>query len=247
MQLPNTLLNNTIADASEVMANFNALLDAINTGWASVSDTWTYLSASSITVPSGAASLYQIGDKIKLTNSTVKYLSVTNVTDTVLSVTGGSDYTLTAGAISSIYVSKIENPLGFPGYFNFNPSRAVSGGTAPTYTAIDISHFRVSGSIVEGNISWVNLAGGTAGAGTGNLTFNLPVSCKSADFSGDRNHLGNGNVFESAGTICGANIVGNVSAAVAEFLNVGSGAAILGNDQSSTNRFINATFRYRIA
>lgn len=88
-------------------------------GWQLVSDSWTYASADAptytITVPSGAASLYGVGDKIKLTHSAaVKYFIVTAVADTVLTVYGGTDYTLSASALSSIYYSHDKSPLGFP-------------------------------------------------------------------------------------------------------------------------------------
>lgn len=216
-------------------------------GWNAVADTWTYASATTITVPTGAASLYQIGDKIKLTQTTVKYFFVTAVADTLLTITGGSDYTLANAAITLPYVSHEENPVGFPGYFNFAPARAVSGGTVPTYTALDISHFTIKGLTLFGNCSWCNSSGGTAGAGGAAFTFTLPVACKSGDFVADRNHLGMGMLFESGGTICGVNVVGATSSTNAEFSNVTSAAAIVGNDQSSTVRYVNFSLQYRIA
>jgi len=93
-------------------------------GWIPASETWTYASATTITVPSGAASKYQKCDKIKLTQTTVKYFYIVGVTDTVLTITGGSDYTLVDTAITSPYYSKISNPQGFPHWFNI---------TAPTF------------------------------------------------------------------------------------------------------------------
>lgn len=121
--LPNTLVNNTVADADEVMDNFNELLNFCNSiadssGWILVSDSWVYASADSptftITVPSGAASLYSVGMKIKLTQTTVKYFIITAVADTVLTVYGGTDYTLINAAISAISISTQKNPYGFP-------------------------------------------------------------------------------------------------------------------------------------
>ena len=91
-------------------------------GWQTVTDSWTYASATTINVPSGAASLYQKGDKIKMTNSGVKYFVVTVVADTLLTVVGGSDYTVANAAITSPYYSHTDNPLGFPQYFNYTPT-----------------------------------------------------------------------------------------------------------------------------
>ena len=87
-------------------------------GWIPVSVSWTYASADAptftITVPTGAASLYGVGDRIKLTQTTVKYFIITAVADTVLTVYGGTDYTLANAAISAISYSHMKAPLGFP-------------------------------------------------------------------------------------------------------------------------------------
>lgn len=91
-------------------------------GWNAIGDTWTYASATTITVPAGAATYYSVGDKIKLTQTTVKYFYVVAVADELLTVTGGSDYTVANAAISDIYVSKMESPVGFPAYFNYTPT-----------------------------------------------------------------------------------------------------------------------------
>ena len=100
---------------------WSAKTSAGDNGWVPVSDTWAYASAVTITVPSGAASLYQKGDKIKLTQTTVKYFYIVSVADTVLTITGGSDYTLANAAITLPYYSHVENPLGFPSWFNYTP------------------------------------------------------------------------------------------------------------------------------
>ena len=88
------------------------------TGWNSVSDTWTYLSADAptfgITIPTDGTTKYSVGMRIKLTQTTVKYFIVTAVTATTLTVYGGTDYTLTNAAISAISYSGIKAPFGFP-------------------------------------------------------------------------------------------------------------------------------------
>jgi len=93
-------------------------VDSKNSGWIPVSDSWAYASADSptftITVPTGAASIYSVGMRIKLTQTTVKYFIITAVADTVLTVYGGTDYTLINAAISAISYSTQKAPLGFP-------------------------------------------------------------------------------------------------------------------------------------
>ena len=89
-----------------------------NISWLKVEDTWAYATATTITVPSGAASLYSVGDKVKLTQTTVKYFYIVGVADTVLTVTGGSDYTVANAAITLPNYSKAASPVGFPDWFN---------------------------------------------------------------------------------------------------------------------------------
>ena len=90
------------------------------TGWVPVSDTWTYASADAptyvITVPSGAASVYAAGMKVKFTQPTdgVKYGIITKVADTALTVYMGTDYDLDNEAITSPYYSVVRAPFGFP-------------------------------------------------------------------------------------------------------------------------------------
>ena len=93
--------------------------------WVTVDDAWAYASATTITIPSSAASIYSVGDKVKFTQTTVKYFYVVGVADTVLTVTGGSAYTVANAAISVIAFSKSVSPVGFPKQFSL---------TAPTWT-----------------------------------------------------------------------------------------------------------------
>ena len=103
-------------------ANFLASVGVTNiNGWINPGETWAYASATTITVPSGAAAKYSIGDKIKLTQTTVKYFYVVAVADTVLTVNGGSAYTVANAAISANFYSKVATPVGFPHWFNFTP------------------------------------------------------------------------------------------------------------------------------
>jgi len=105
----------------------NAQILATNDGWTLADESWAYASATTITVPTGAASRYAKGDKIKLTQTTVKYFYVVGVADTVLTVTGGSDYTVANAAITLNYYSHAVSPVGFPAYFWWTPNIAYAG------------------------------------------------------------------------------------------------------------------------
>jgi len=137
-------------------------------GWLPVSGSWTYASASTIIVPSGAAAIYSVGDKIKLTQTTVKYFYVIGVADTVLTVTGGSDYTIANAAITAIYYSHQASPIGFPSKFNWVPS--LSGMTLGDGTLVGF--FSISGKTCycEARLTF----GSTSSIGS-NPRFGIPV------------------------------------------------------------------------
>ena len=120
-------------------------LDNLETGWTAGVGTWTYASATSITIPSGGTSIYAVGDKIKLTQTTVKYFYVVAVASTTLTITGGTDYTLANAAITSPYYSHMGAPVGFPGYFNFTVTPTFTAGTAPTTESTSVCMFSLSG------------------------------------------------------------------------------------------------------
>lgn len=97
-------------------------------GWTPANETWAYASASTFTVASDVTSKYQKGDKIKFTQATdgVKYMYIVGVSEsggtTTVTVTGGSDYDLDNEPITANYYSKVENPQGFPTWFNWTPT-----------------------------------------------------------------------------------------------------------------------------
>lgn len=91
-------------------------------GWIPASGTWTYASSTTITVPSGAASIYSVGDRIKITQTTVKYFYIVAVADTLLTVTGGSTYTVANATITNPYFSKVLLPVSFPHHLPYTPT-----------------------------------------------------------------------------------------------------------------------------
>lgn len=174
----------------DTKADTKADLSEFTTGWRAVSAAWSYASATTITVPSGAASLYQKGDKIKLTaNSVVLYAYIVSVADTVLTVLGNS---LTNHAFSSIYVSRAENPFGFPTVFSYTPT-LTSNGTQPV-----LGSSTISGKFwMKGPVCWYTgkldvTTGGSWSAGTGTYRFGLPVTASSQVYRGQGTAFDNG-------------------------------------------------------
>ncbi len=118
------ILNSTsVVSVEEDITELNEAVANLNLGWTDVTETWIYLSADTVTVPSNATNRYSKGDKISLVNGAVtKYFYIIDVAATVLTMTGGSDYSLVAGSIDSIQVSRAENPLDFPANFAWSPT-----------------------------------------------------------------------------------------------------------------------------
>ena len=137
-----------------------------NDGWIPVSDNWTYASATTINVPSGATGIYQKGDKLRLKQGgSYKYYYIITVADTLLTVSGGTDYTVANSTITDVYYSHIENPFGFPiNGFNWTPTIGGSAtfGTA-TYTN-QLGKIKIlSGGVtaMDFRIGWTNMSGGS--------------------------------------------------------------------------------------
>lgn len=151
---------------------------AANNGWITVDEIWAYASATTITVPTDATGRFQVGDKLRLDNTTTKYFYVTGVAATVLTVTGGTDYTVANAAITNVFVSRDERPFGFPEYFNYTPTTSASGSmTWSTSISIAYAKFAMKGKtvFVEASIS-----GTTAGSASTELRFTLPITAASS-------------------------------------------------------------------
>lgn len=93
-------------------------MDTLATGWQAAPGTWTYATADSptftLTTSLDMSSFIGVGTRIKLTQTTVKYFIVTAISGTTITLYGGTDYTLTAAAITLPYFSIMKSPIGFP-------------------------------------------------------------------------------------------------------------------------------------
>lgn len=136
-------------------------------GWSQVAEAWSYASASTITIPSGGTSRFQVGDKIRINNTSTKYFYVTAVSSTVLTVYAGTDYTVANSAISAISVSRIANPFGFPYKFSYTPT-----WTGFSANPTGIYEFTVQGGICT--VYWDDSNNGTSN--TTGYQFSLPIT-----------------------------------------------------------------------
>ena len=163
------------------------------TGWTPVAVAWAYASATTITVPAGADTIYSVGDKIRFKQGgAYKYYYIITVAAALLTVTGGSDYTVANAAITNIYYSKNSSPVGFPGWFNC--AVGYTGFSAnPTATI----KFSISGRTFFFN--YVTTGAGTSNAVTFTLT-GLPVAAVILAF-GATNVKDNGAWQAGAGSV----------------------------------------------
>jgi hypothetical protein len=125
-----TFSPNTAIESAKVNANFIEITDGLDTGilvangsdWWSQTGTWTYASATSFTVPTADAARMNAGTRIKLTQTTVKYFTVSGVSGTTVTIDVTTDYTLINAAITAGYSSNVDLPPGFPGSFAWTPT-----------------------------------------------------------------------------------------------------------------------------
>jgi hypothetical protein len=96
----------------------SSIISSIPTdGWTSAGETWEYASASTFTVSGDVTTKYQIGDKLKFTQTSVKYFYITDISysnpDTTITVQGIYSDTVANDIITANYFSKSESPQGF--------------------------------------------------------------------------------------------------------------------------------------
>ena len=128
-------ITNALKKIYEILKGIKTAIEGIGTvddaddGWKKVSNTWAYASASTITVPAGATTKYQKGDRIKLVQlDTVKYFVLTAVADSLLTILVNTDYVLANETITNTRYSHELNPVGFPDWFTC---------AAPTWSMIN--------------------------------------------------------------------------------------------------------------
>lgn len=105
------------------------------TGWLEATETWTYASASTFTIPGDVTTKYTVGTKIRFSQlATTKYFYVASSSfstpNTTVTIMLTSDNTLTNNTITLPFYSYSGNAVGFPSRMNFVPAiTGQSGGT----------------------------------------------------------------------------------------------------------------------
>lgn len=143
-------------------------------GWQEVGENWAYASATTFTIAGDKTGKYQKGDKIKLTQTTVKYFYILGVSEsggtTTVTVTGGSDYTIANASITNPFFSRVSAPFGFPNSFNWTPT--ITGFSAdPTSSTYKFS--------IDNGICFIEIQQGTSGTSNSAL-FHITAPVPSA-------------------------------------------------------------------
>jgi hypothetical protein len=138
-------------------------------GWSAISGTFTYASATTINVSSGATAIYSVGDKIRFQNNdsgTYLYAYIVAIADTLLTIVGAA---VPSATLTDAYYSKAETPLDFPSQFAWTPTptNITFGSGALT------CNFSLHGRTVFFNFKWIFGAGSAV---SGDFSFTLPIA-----------------------------------------------------------------------
>lgn len=174
----NTDLIEIVQDVATTPVNKKiTLLDLVGTGWIGISGTFSYASATTINVSSGAASIYSVGDKLRFQNNdsgTYLYAYIVTVADTLLTVKGNA---VPNATLTDAYYSHQENPLGFPDTFAYTPAAIVGFASTPGDSSYIFS--------LKGRVCTVffDMSDGGTTSNSVNTSFTLPIACSASGYA----------------------------------------------------------------
>lgn len=222
-----TVSNGAVSIANASIQDRRLYINSTVDGWQQSNETWTYASATTITVPTGAAFKYAVGDKIRFIQSgSTKFMYVTGVADTLLTVNGGTDYTVANASIGSPCYSKRVSPVGFPGWFNYTPTWT----NLTTTSATQASKFSMDGHTVTYRLF---LLWGASTSISGGVSVSLPVTASSfystASYDG---MLGTVLLLDQGTTGYMGNAITTASATTATLNTMGTAGTYINNSTS---------------
>lgn len=135
-------------------------------GWTAVSETWTRTGNHTFTVTGDLTAKYRKGAKVKYNDGALDYgvviSSSYSAPNTTITLATNSDYAMAAGSITGTYISYVENPEGFPHWFNYSPTTACNGSMTYTSVTITRARFNIQGKVVTFVFSITGTTGGSA-------------------------------------------------------------------------------------
>lgn len=160
-------------DTNEFLLYIDAGLDKATSfawdGWAYMEHhTWTRTGNHTFTVSGDVTTTYRKGTKVRYKDGgsyeygVIGAVSHAAGTTTVTLITN-SDYAMAAATITDNYISHLENPEGFPAWFNTaSPTVTASGSMTWSTTSTIHSAWRPNGKDLEYSVFLIGTTGGTA-------------------------------------------------------------------------------------
>lgn len=155
-------------------------------GWVEATETWTRTGNFTFTIVGNYLARYQKGTKVRyVDNAGFEYGIVASVSSggglTTVTLITNNDYAMAATTITSKSISSVENPEGWPDWFNYTPTYSASGsmtytdgaGGQPTTT---YAKYRVSSKTLEYKVAAV----GTTGV-AGSISLIASAPCAAVD------------------------------------------------------------------
>lgn len=119
--------------------------------WTSLNpNNFTYSDANTITISNYTpSSVFQIGDKIKLVQTTAKYFYITRVNSGTINVRAGTDYTVANATITEFYFAREKMPSDFTDWFTVDTGLTAQDDDGDTLTLGSMKYdYKMTGDIL---------------------------------------------------------------------------------------------------
>lgn len=162
-------------------------------GWQKDPDTWTRTGNHTYTKSGDHTATHRKGAKIRYKDGGSYEYGVIGSSShaagtTTINLIPNSDYAMAAATITDTYLSYIENPEGWPHWFNYTATFSRSGTAFTNSPTVNKAHFKAQGDMIIGYIDFTMPA---SAGGTGEIYATAPATIVT-----DRMDVG----FESAFT-----------------------------------------------
>ena len=149
------------------------------TGWIEEVGTWTRTGNYTFTIPTDVTAIYRKGTKVRYKDGGAYEYGVVisssyGAPNTTVTLATNSDYAMAAATITNPAYSHVENPEGFPHWFNYSPSYSASGSMTWTSVTTTFAKFFVIGTRV---FFVVDASGTTGGTASTALRATAPIEC----------------------------------------------------------------------
>jgi len=165
----------SLLDDASIAAMLTTL--GIISGWILIADTWTRTGNHTFTIAGDVTTTYRKGTRVRYKQGGAYEYGVVisssyGAPNTTVTLATNDDYAMAAGALTDTYISYVENPEGYPEWFNYTPT--YSGSASMTFTSVTttVARFRVTGTLVFVHIYATGTTGGTA---SNNLQATEPI------------------------------------------------------------------------